>query len=316
MNIQLRHILSVSTLCILPHITTQAQSGTTGYGFVEIPISAHAAALGGTATSLIADDVTLSFSNPALLPNASDNSLAFTLTTYMASTTKLSTAFSHRVGERSTWAVGAQVLSYGSMKETNSQNEEIGRFNASDIDIQGSFAYMLTDRWSGGISLKALISNYANYSAFGMGVDLGVNYYDEDKDISFSITGHNLGGEIKSLNDNRRTLPMSLGMGLSTGLEFLPATFHFGLDDLTRWKNVNFWQHLSVGFDLYPSNNVWIALAYNVRRSQELKTIGGAHWAGFSIGAGLSIKKVKVGVSWGKYHLASSSLIANIAYSF
>lgn len=316
MKIRDKHIITVILAAIMHVQHAAAQSGTTGYSFVDIPVSAHAAALGGTATSLVQDDVTLCFMNPALLPNASNNSLVFTFTTYMASSTKLSTAFSRRIGDRATWAVCAQVLSYGKMKETDSFGEEIGSFSASDIDIQGSFAYMLSDRWTGGISLKALVSNYANYSAFGMGVDLGVNYYDEDDDISISVTGHNLGGEIKALNDNRRKLPLALGASIAKGLDFLPVTIHLGLNDLTRWSNINLWKHIALGIDVYPTNNVWVALGYNIRRSAEMKALDSSHFAGFSLGAGINIKKVKVGVAWGKYHIASSSLIANIAYSF
>ena len=40
------------------------------------------------------------------------------------------------------------------------------------------------------------------------------------------------------------------------------------------------------------------------------------HWAGMSVGAGLNTKKFKVGLAWGKYHVAASSLIINTSYSF
>ena len=43
------------------------QEGSTGYQFLEIPTSAHAAALGGNNISIIEDDASLMFTNPALL---------------------------------------------------------------------------------------------------------------------------------------------------------------------------------------------------------------------------------------------------------
>jgi hypothetical protein len=41
-----------------------------------------------------------------------------------------------------------------------------------------------------------------------------------------------------------------------------------------------------------------------------------SHWAGFSIGAGLNVKKFKVGVAYGKYHVAASSILLNVGIGF
>jgi hypothetical protein len=46
-----------------------------------------------------------------------------------------------------------------------------------------------------------------------------------------------------------------------------------------------------------------------------MKVANKAHWAGFSIGAGLNVKKFKVGVAYGKYHIASSSILINAGFS-
>ena len=50
---------SIATMC--------AQESQTLYNFLRLPVSAHAAALGGDNTSLIEDDASLTFHNPALL---------------------------------------------------------------------------------------------------------------------------------------------------------------------------------------------------------------------------------------------------------
>ena len=140
--------------------TASAQTGTTAYEFMNIPVSAHAAAVGGNNVSMVEDDVTLMFSNPALLSNVSNKTLNFNFMTYMASSTKMSAAFAMQAGERGTWALGAQVLSYGSMTETTAAYEELGSFNATDIALQGGYTYLLSDEWSGGVQGKVLMSNY------------------------------------------------------------------------------------------------------------------------------------------------------------
>ena len=60
-----------------------AQEGSTGYQFLEIPTSAHAAALGGNNISIIEDDASLMFTNPALLVNTSDKTLNLDFTSYI-----------------------------------------------------------------------------------------------------------------------------------------------------------------------------------------------------------------------------------------
>jgi hypothetical protein len=86
-------------------------------------------------------------------------------------------------------------------------------------------------------------------------------------------------------------------------------------DDVTHWDDVNFIQHFVVGLDILPSKNTWVAVGYNCRRAHEMKVQNKSHWAGFSIGAGLNVKKFKVGVAYGKYHIAASSLLINASLS-
>ena len=45
---------------------SQAQESQTEYNFLRLPVSARAAALGGNNISIIEDDPSLMFSNPAL----------------------------------------------------------------------------------------------------------------------------------------------------------------------------------------------------------------------------------------------------------
>lgn len=293
-----------------------AQTGGTGYEFLRVPVSAHSAALGGSNVTLDNDDASLMFDNPAQLSNVSDRTLNLNYTSYIAGSMKLSCGFVKQFGERITTAFGAQLLNYGSMKETDSAGSEIGSFSARDIDVQGSFAYLLSERWSGAVTMKLLFGNYANYSSFAMGVDLGVNYYNEEKGLSMSLVGRNLGGQLKALYDDREKLPFDLSLGFSKQLASAPVRISLTFDDLTQWHNVGFFKHLIVGAEVMPTSYTWLALGYNIRRGSEMKANGSSHWAGFSFGAGLSIKKLKLGVAWAKYHIAASSLLVNASFAF
>ena len=72
-------------------------------------------ALGGQNVSLIDDDACLLFQNPALMSDSNDPSIALSFLTYMRGSKAGSASWTMGHGERGTWGVGAQFVSYGSM---------------------------------------------------------------------------------------------------------------------------------------------------------------------------------------------------------
>lgn len=312
-------------------VTVTAQTGSTGYESANVPVSAHSAALGGQNVSAVEDDITLLFSNPALLSNVATNTLCFDFMSYYSCSNKMAAAFSRQAGERGAWAVAAQLLSYGEMTETDADYHQLGTFKPSDITLQGGYSYLLSDRWSGGVQGKVLMQQYGDYKSTALAVDLGLDYYDEERGLSFGLAALNLGGEVDALYEKRQKLPFNLMLGISKDLANAPLRVSVTLADLTHWSKSYYCQssddkrpsggrvftnHLSLGLDIFPSAQTWIALGYNFRRAYEMKVDGKSHWAGLSLGAGLSLRRLKLGVAYGKYHVASSSLMGNVAYSF
>lgn len=316
----MRHLNKAWILTALFSLATLAwaQDGKTGYQFLDIPVSTHSAALGGTNISIVEDDASMMWTNAAMLTNVTDNSLVLGYNSYIRSSNVFSAGYVKAIGERGTWALGAQMLDYGKMDETDETGNVLGTFSAKDLNFQTSYSYLLSDRWSGAITAKVIMSNYAEYSSTAIGADLALNYFDEERGFSFSAVGRNLGGQIKSLYDDgyKESLPFNLALGFSKDFANAPLRVSLTLDDMTQWNNVKFMEHLVLGMDILPSNNTWIALGYNFRRANEMEVQKSSHWAGFSIGAGLNVKKFKVGVAYGKYHVAASSILLNVGVGF
>lgn len=247
----------------------------------------------------------------------SDNSIMLGYNSYIRSSNIFAAGYTKSIGERGTWALGAQMLDYGKMDETDEQGSVVGSFSAKDLNFQTSYSYLLSDYWSGAIVAKVLLSNYANYSSTAIGADLALNYFDEAHGFSFSAVGRNLGGQIKSLHDDgsKESLPFDLAFGVSKDFANAPLRVSVTADDVTHWDDVKFIQHFVLGMDILPTKNMWLALGYNFRRAHEMKVANKSHWAGFSIGAGLNVKKFKVGVAYGNYHVAASSLLINAGFS-
>lgn len=295
-----------------------AQESQTVYNFLRLPMSAHAAALGGDNITLIGDDATLVFSNPALLSSVSDKTIALSYMNYMSGANLAGAVFNRIVKEKCSWAVSAQYLDYGKMKETDANNVQTGEFSAKDIALNGHFSYMLSDKFVGGISVKMINSYIGSYSSLAMGVDLGLNYYDADREWSVSAVAKNLGGQLKAFDEDYESMPLDLQVGASKQFEHLPVRLSATLVDLNHW-HYSFFKHMVVGADILLSQSIWIGAGYNFRRADEM-TLGegdneSSHGAGFSFGAGLNLERFKVNLAYGKYHVASSSLSVNVAYS-
>lgn len=60
--------IGLSLLLCFAFIQAIAQESQTGYNFLRLPVSAHAGAFGGDNISLVDNDASLIFHNPAFFP--------------------------------------------------------------------------------------------------------------------------------------------------------------------------------------------------------------------------------------------------------
>lgn len=308
--------------------SARGQESTSVFNFLNLPTSAHTTALGGRNISLIEDDASLIFQNPALLASVSDNSLNLNFMTYMRGSKTGSASFSRIAGERGTWGVGVQFVGYGNMKETLETGEELGDVRALDMAISGMYSYSLSERWVGAATGKIIYSKYADYTSCGLAVDLGLNYYDEEHDFSVSAVAANLGGQVKAFGEDHERLPFNLQLGFTKSLGHAPIRFSVTMVDISRWSSKYYYHvskkpkggsilmnHFCVGVDIIPTKQFYVAAGFNFRRAYEMKAAGSSHAAGLSAGAGLNIKQFKLGLAYAKYHVSAPTLSVSLSYS-
>ena len=305
-------------LFVLFSYEIEAQESKTVYNFLRLPVSAHAAALGGENISIDDDDPTLVFHNPALASNVADRSLNLNYMTYMEGVKVASASFVKAFRERATWALEAQYVDYGTMKHTTVDNEVLGDVSANDIDVGGTFTYTLIDKIAGGVTAKFVSSSLAGYNSIGVAVDLGVNYLNPDLGLSLSAVERNLGGQLKAYEDDFEKLPFDLQLGVSKRLGESPLRFSVTMTRLHDWDD-KFINHFIFGAEAFLSDNIWLGGGINPRRSDDMKISDGesesSHGAGFSLGGGLQLDRFKLQVAYGKYHVSASSLIINVTYT-
>ena len=305
-------------LTSLTAIQMQAQESQEVYSFLRLPVSAHVAALGGDNITLTDDDPTLIFHNPALINGVSDKSINLNFMTYMEGAKTASASFVKAYKERATWGVSAQYMDYGSMKETTIANIQTGTFSAKDIALAGTFAYMLTNQLSGGITARFISSSIGSYNSAAVAFDLGLNYLFEEQGWSLSAVAKNLGGQIKAYHDDFERIPIDLQLGASKRFANAPLRLHATLTRLNRWDE-GLGKHLAIGADLLIGETIYIGAGYNFRRSSEMKLSDGesesSHGAGLSVGGGLQLERFKLQVAYAKYHVSASSLLINATYT-
>lgn len=314
----MKKVIYALLLTILPSLAW-GQESQTEYNFLRLPVSAHAAALGGENITIIEDDPSLMFSNPALAASVSDRTAGLNYMNYMGGVNYASASYTRVVSSKATVAGGVKYINYGSMKETDATGTQIGTFSANEFAIEGILAYQLARNIVGGITAKYIYSHIADYTSMGVAVDLGINWYMPEREWSLSVVAKNLGGEVKAYNEDFGRLPFDLQLGVSKTFQALPVRVSMTLVDMTHY-DYRFANHIDLGADILFSESIWAGMGYNFRRTDEM-TVGqgdeeSAHGAGLSFGAGLNLERFKLNVAYGKYHVSSHSLIVNVGYTF
>lgn len=316
----MKNIASITALLLLS-LPLAAQESQTVYNFLRIPVSAHAAALGGENVSLIEDDASLALSNPALLSSVSHQTVSFGYMNYMSGTSMYTANYTHVQNDKATIGGAVHYLNYGSMAETDYNGQETGTFSPSDLTIEGLFSYTLANNIVGGIGAKFIYSKIGDYTSTAAAIDLGINYYNPEADFSASIAVKNLGGQLSAYDEEFEDLPIDIMLGVSQRIHNTPFRVHATFCDLNHWDYA-FLRHLNIGTDVILAPQFYLAVGYNLKRAHDMKILtadgddDSSHGAGLTLGGGLLLDRFKLNIAYGKYHVASSSLMFNASFNF
>ena len=328
---------TLSLLLCLAALTAMAQDGSTAYNFLNVTSSAKIYGLGGVNISLVDDDISVFDQNPALLGPEMSNMVGVNYMHYIGGSNFAGARYTHSAGERGAWAAAIRYFGYGSMQEALPDGSIVGSFSPKDLAFGGTYSHDFNDRLRGGITLNMLYSSYADYSAFAIGADLGINYYDADRDLSLSAVIANAGGQLKRFNEAYDRLPFDIRLGWSQSFGSFPLRFSITAWTLTKWhlpftetgdgtsddepkvKDTfvsNLFRHLVFGVDLISSPNYYISLGYNYKTRTDMSTYSRSFISGFSLGAGIKVKNFGVGLAFAQPHTGATTLLFNISYNF
>lgn len=325
--------IALITLLLLPFVCL-GQEGRTSYDFLNITPSAHAYALGGNNISIIEEDITLINNNPALLGTEMHLKWGINYMMYVAGIHFAGTTFGIATSSRGAFAAGIQYYGYGSMPLTDETGQTLGKFSPQDIQIQCTYSHDIYEGLRGGAKLKFIYSNYEQYTATALAVDLGLNYYNVEKDYSLSLVARNLGGQLKRYANSYGNLPWDLQFGFSKTFKGMPIRISITAHDLWRWKIPyptttdhdnsivvkdnffeHFFRHLIFGAEYLFNNNFYLALGYNYKIASDMRTNNRYFLSGFSIGGGLRVKMFSLDVAVASHHVSGTTLMLNLTTS-
>ena len=320
---------------VAPAVTAR-EGASPAYGFLNVTSSSRIYGLGGVNVTTVDDDVMSADQNPSLLGGEMSGQIGVGYMRYVGGSNFASAVYTHSAGSNGAWAVAVKYYGYGSMTESLPDGTVTGSFSPHDASFGFTYSHDITGRLRGGIGVKMIYSGYHDYTALAVATDLGVNYYDEEHDLSLSVVGANLGGQVKRFANRYDRLPMDVRLGWSQSFGSFPVRFSVTAWGLTDWKSPyyvtgdeasggnegrkenfagNLFRHLVFGADLIASRNWYVGLGYNYRTRTDMSTYHRSFLSGWSVAAGLNVKAFKVGLAFAQPHTGATTLMVNLNVS-
>lgn len=324
--------------------------GPTTYRFLETPMTARAAALGGNSMCIWGDDINLSYSNPSLLNERCVKQVALNYCNYIADMNFGQAGYAYHFKGVGTVGASLQFFDYGKFEKRDEYDVKEGSFKAADYSLNLSIARRLKDTsFSIGATLKTIYSHYDVYKSFGNAVDLGVTWAHKSG-LTVSALIKNAGAIWKPYDKSNDTikLPMTSQLGLSYKVKKAPFRIIFIYDNLTKWnltytspldqaqettlfgeqqkEKTNFqkstdnfkkWadkvgRHMTFATEVLITKNFNLRVGYNYRLHKEMMLPDKRTASGLSFGFGMKINRFGLSYAFTKYNITGTSHIIGI----
>ncbi len=321
----LSQIMACSVMLCIALVASAQQMGTAFSSFLECPVSAHTAALGGNVVSYIDTDPMFAFSNPAALRTESANQIYLNGAVYMKNTGYTSATYSMKFSDKDAFQVGFQATMYGQMDGYDEYGNPTGKVTANDFAFLATYSRLLNRYFTMGVTLKPVINSYGGYTSVSLGSDIGIMFHDSVSLVNVGLVLQNFGGKIAGPHGvvmANNWMPMNLALGVSKRLVKAPLVLNLTLQNLQRWNKSEcngkvgtmIGKKFIIGLDVVPkSEKFWVSLSYNFDRGLSLKNPTVLSVSGLSFGGGGNIKMVKIGVGMAFY--SSAAITAHFTVS-
>lgn len=310
--------------------------GKYSYSFLEMPIAARTAALGGNLTAITDNDINLGYNNPSLIHSGYDNSIAMNYVNYFTGINYGGIHYANTFKKAGSFMATLQFMDYGKFDYADETGNIGGTFSAQDFAFAIGWGRRLDSLFSIGANAKLIYSFYETYNSFGVAVDVAGTYQSKTGWV-MSLVASNIGMQLSTyISGQRSPLPFNLQYVVTKRLKHVPFRFSVIYDHIEKWDLTyedplnpsggtdpvtgepiyktgmakfadQFFRHIIIGGEIYIGKSLILRGGYNYRRRQELKLNQKAGMVGFSWGIGIRVYKFMINYSRSTYQLSGGS---------
>jgi hypothetical protein len=296
--------------------------------------SARNAAMGGDQIAIKDGDLDMLYMNPSILDSSMHMYLATDFTNFYGGINYGYIGYAHTFDKIGNMGFGVMYANYGQFTRADVNGTQLGNFSANEMLAHATYARGFGKFFSAGAHLKLIYSQLAEYNSFGMAFDLAATFH-HPKNWTVSLVARNLGTQLKPyVAGQYEPLPISLDLGVSHKLKYLPLRLSLTIvdlqkpdltyrdptnsepevDPLTGEANeykVNIgdaiMRHLIFSTELTIARRIFLRAGYNYGRRQEFKVASKPATVGFSWGIGIKVNRFTISYSRATYHLAGGT---------
>ena len=305
--------LLIMTFLLLYTVTAfagETKRGEAGFMFLKVPMGARETSLGTTG-------ITSSFGagamywNPANVASIDRPSFSLSYVSHFAGISSNYAAVSFPMSDIGVFGLSMNYMSYGDIEKTTetSPDGNIGNYSPYEMAIGVTYSKQITDRVSGGMTVKMLTSKIDLVQANAYAFDFGFTYNTDFRGLKLAFTVTNIGPQARYEGDGLiRPVIIDAGNGEQAFLKYgsepfeLPASVNFGgMMDIYRdemnsvtgavEQNVNAFQvsHTNFGVE-YGFNNMFFARGGYTSALKSDRDYTGRGMSGMTLGAGVDYK--------------------------
>ena len=304
----------------------QTVGGNVAFSFINQPNTAQLSALGGTNISTISNDVGISFQNPALLRSTMHQQVNTSFNSFFAGIKNYSLTTGFNVPKiAANIGVGITYLNYGTITQTDAIGNIYGTINLTDYVVQVMASKQYKERFWLGTTFKFINSSYGQFTSNAVAIDIGISYVDTANGLQISLLAKNIGIQLKTFNNTNKKeeLPFDVQLGITKRLAKAPiqlslTAYHLqqlsinyndsnfnaaeGNDNASNNLLTKTLSHFIIASQFFIGDKLELTAAYNFLRSKDLSAYNVSNGLnGFTIGAGLKLKKLHINYGSGFY---------------
>ena len=324
----------------LQPVAAQQLGGRTVFPFLDLPPSAHLAALGGMNPSTRTDDPSMLYGNPALLNADMDGRLALSYVAYVADIKQSTAAYVFNTQKYGRLGVGVSYLNYASFKSYDAAGNSLGTFGVNEYTVGLSDAYT-KGKFTFGATAKLAVSSIAGSRSLAGVADAGVLYKHPTADFTVGLVVKNAGYQFVAYpGTDRGRLPLDVQLGATVKPEHMPVRFSLTAHHLQQWDiqyldpnargtvdasgvekksarsfGDNLARHFTASAALVLGPGLQLRAGYNHLQRRELRLDNTSGSAGLSFGAMVKISTFQLDYTYATLQAAGSSQYITVSRS-